>query len=490
MRCKSVLSTAAFSAAAVSTLLATLLLASTARATEGVAVSPAGRHTLAPELAVAPNGDVAVIWLDRNPVNAAANNNSVADNQADSAATTQPKAQASMAPPTAMQHEEMQHERMQHGAGAPPDRHTSSMDLWFARSSDGGRHFSAPVRVNDEPGMVWGFAVSKPNLAISHSGTIHIIFPANKVRADGKTTLVMYYTRSTDAGKTFEAPRLLHHVPDIDQSEFMDGGFTSAHAFGAIGIAPNGTVHVLWVDTRKMKAGESAAAAYTAVSSDDGRSFTSEHAALDDGVCPCCQLSIAFDAQSNMYLGSRRVTADGHRNSTVARFAAGNRAASAKRVPIGGTPWKIDGCPLKPTVVAVDGRHVYAAAYNGAESKPGVYFSASNDSGAHFGAMRALQADASVSDAPAIAIANGLPVMAWHGKTSGGKRVFWRTAARGGALLGPVQELDSPAGSAQTAALAARPDGKVQIVWQQGEQIYTTALTPQAPVAVAARNRQ
>ncbi len=448
-------------------LLPLLLAASLAVGAEGVAVSPADRHTLAPEIAVAGNGDIAVIWLDREAQKAA-----------------QPVASVTAPAPTAPAASAGNHEGMTHGAAAPPERHTSSMDLWFARSQDGGLTFSAPVRINSEPGMVWGFAVSKPKLAISRSGTVHVIFPANAVRAsDGKTTLVMYYTRSTDGGHSFEAPRLLHQQLAIDQSQFMDGGFTSAHAFGALGVAPDDSVHAVWVDTRTMKSGDTAAAAYSAVSSDDGASFTTEQVAMDSGVCPCCQLTIAFDARSNMYLGSRVVTGDGHRNSSVARVAAGRSPKAGARVPIGGAAWKLEGCPLKPTVVAVDDRNVYAAAYNGGEAKPGAYFSASNDGGAHFGAAQPLHAEAVVSDAPAMVVTRGLPVIAWHGKTTGAKRVFWRTAARGGKTLGPVQELDAPSGVAQSAALAARPDGKVQIVWQQGEQIFTAALLPQAPVA-------
>lgn len=437
-----------------------LLSAALARPAEVQAVSPASRHALAPELAIAPNGDVAVIWLDREP---------------------QASVSAAPAPAPAA------HEAMQHDAADAGDRHLSSMDLWFARSSDGGATFAAPVRVNPDAGMVWGFSVSKPKIAISRAGIIHVIFPANNVQASsGKTTLVMYYTRSTDGGRSFEAPRHLHQLLAIDQSAFMDGGFTSAHAFGALGVAPDSSVHAIWVDTRTMRSGDTAAAAYSAVSTDDGRTFSTERAALSDGVCPCCQLTVAFDANSNMYLGSRFVTGDGHRNSTVARVGGGPTAKFGARVPIGSAAWKLAGCPLKPTVVAVDGAHVYATAYNGGEASPGVYFSASQDSGAHFGKARAVHPAAAVSDAPAMVIANGLPVIAWHGKTTAGKRVFWRTVSRGGALMGPVQELAAPEGPAQSAALATRRDGGVQIVWQQGEQIYTTALDPVAPTRVAA----
>ncbi|MFO1425965.1 MAG: sialidase family protein [Steroidobacteraceae bacterium] len=434
-----------------------------------VAVSPAERHALAPEIAVGPRGTIDVIWLDKQPLEDAAR----------AAAAAAQAAPAAAAP---------NHE----GHGPPAaggDRHLSSMDLWFARSSDGGASFGPATRVNAQSGQVWGFAVSKPKIAVGRSGTIHVVYPANAIApAFDKPVLVMYYTRSTDGGATFEAPRRLHQLPDLDQSQFMDGGFTSAHAFGTVGVAPDGSVHAIWVDTRSMKAGDSAAAAYAAVSRDDGRTFTQEQVALPEGVCPCCQITIAFDARSRMYVGSRHVTGDGFRNSTVARVAATGSEQLGETVMIGTKAWKLEGCPLKPTVVAVDGRNIYTAAFNGAEAPPGAYFSMSRDGGRTFQPAFALHPDAAVSDAPALAVARGTVLVAWHAKAAGNpRRVYWRAIQTRSGRAGAVVELAAPEGPAQSPALATRPDGRVQVVWQQGERIYTTTLDPKsAPSATVA----
>lgn len=416
-----------------------------------VRVSDPTRQTLAPEVAVGRDGSVNVIWLDRNPQR--------------------------LSPVT------QQHDHALQQAAAPVDRHLSSMDLWFARSTDGGNTFGPAVRVNDQAGMVWGFAVSKPKLAVGRSGSIHVIFPANALGPDvdgqpGKPVLVTYYTRSTNGGASFEPPRRLHSLPAVDQSAFVDGGFSSAHAFATLGVAPNGTLHAVWIDTRNMQEDNPAAAAYAAISTDDGANWSAERVALAADVCPCCQVTLAFDERSNVYLGSRQITAHGTRNSTVARAAAGS-VAHSKPVPTGGKEWRLDGCPLKPTVVAVQGNRVYTAAFNGAETPAGVYFSMSTDAGQRFGAATLVHPQASVSDAPALVLARGEPLLAWHAKTQGPRRVFWRSATRDG-QWGAVQELEAPAGTAQYPALAARPDGRVQIVWQQGEQIMTRSIEPRA----------
>ena len=417
-------------------------------------VSNPASHSLAPDLAIGPKGDINLIWLDKTPME-----------QAAAAAE--------------------QHESMAHTPGMQMDRHLSFMDMYFSRSTDAGKKFSAPVRVNAESGLVWGFSVSKPKVAVSRSGVIHIAFPANAAsHLDGKSVLVMMYTRSIDGGNSFEKPRLLHQVPKIDQSKFMDGGFTSAHAFGTLAVAPDNSVHAIWVDTRDWTTVAGAGSAYTAVSRDDGVSFTTEVAALPVDVCPCCQITLAFDSASNMYIGARQVTNDGHRNSTIGVAVKGSNVVSQRSRSFQ-QAWKLDGCPLKPTVVAIDGQTVYTAAYNGGASPSGVYLAVSADGGKSFAAEQALHPGAALSDAPAITRITDGVLLAWHGKTVGGKRVFYRTVRAGGASLGKITALAAPEGVAQLPAVGSLPDGRVQIAWQQGDSIYTSTIAAPSSTRLA-----
>lgn len=284
-------------------------------------------------------------------------------------------------------------------------------------------------------------------------------------------------------------PQRLNTLPDADLSAVIHGGFASAHAFGTLALAPDGAVHVAWIDTRHMKPTDTAGSIYLARSRDEGRSFEIERAAYTAGACPCCQLTLAFDARSNAWLGSRVVTAAGERQSSVARAARG--ADFGARVALGGAPWNIDGCPLKPTVVAVAGRKLYAASFNGAETPAGVYLAASRDGGRTFSRPVSIHPEAAVSDAPALAAAGSKLFVAWQAKVGEQpRRIYWRTAGADGGVAGAPRELAAPAASravagataaatAQSPALAARPDGRVQIVWQQGEEIFTDVLGEQ-----------
>jgi len=428
-------------------LLAALSLVAPAAAappaTTPLALSTDEQLALAPDVAVGPGGEIAVLWLAKgNPESAAAK-----------------AAEA---------------DRAKHG-----HTHLSSMNLYVAVSKDGGASFGAPLRVNREDNEVWGFAVSRPRVAYGPGGTLHIAYPANETQPQlGKPVLTARYTRSTDGGASFEVPRRLSTVTDADLAQVIHGGFASVAAFGTMGVAPNGDVHLVWIDTRDMKSGADNASIYGVVSHDDGRTFTQDRVEAAGGVCPCCQLSLAFDADSRPWLGSRLVTPDGVRASTVAR-ADGVDGSFGTRVSTGGAPWKIDGCPLKPTVLAVRGDTVYTAVHNGAEDPPGVLLAVSRNGGASFEAAYPAHPGAQVSDAPAIALAGGdRAVVAWHAKADGPRRIFYRTLDAAGQPLDAPSTLTSGDETAQHPALASRHDGRVQIAWQQGDLIYTAIIGP------------
>lgn len=405
-----------------------------------VVVSTPDQKALAPDVAVGPKGEIAVLWL--------------AKGDPDSAAAKAAEA-----------------ERAQMGHS-----HQSSMNLYVAVSTDGGATFGEPVHVNHGDD-VWGFAVSRPRIAFGPTGTLHVAYPANEHQAKlDKAILMTHYTRSTDGGRTFEAPRRVSTVTDSDLSGVIHGGFASVAAFGTMGVAPNGDVYIAWIDTRNMKADSSTGSVYAAVSTDDGRTFAVDRMMVADGVCPCCQLSIAFDGKSRPYLGSRSVTGDNLRSSTVAR-ADGHGGPFGPRIATGGAPWHLNGCPLKPTVLVVRGDTVYTAAHNGAEKPPGVMLAASHDGGASFDAPRAVQPDALVTDAPAIALTRDGAMIAWHAKVDGPRRVYYRALDARGAFVGPVTALTDGDATSQNPALAGRADGRVQVAWQQDDRIYTTAIS-------------
>lgn len=413
-----------------------LLVGPMAPAAEPLPVSPEGHKAAAPDVAINARGEIAVLWVDRSP---------------------------------------------QETAGEVTDRHIAASDLYVAVSRDGGRSFEAPVKINRDGGSVWGQPISRPRIIGSPNGTWHLTYAAQERHPIlGKTALTTHYTRSVDGGRRFEPPRRLSTLTDQDLSGMLHGGFVSAAAFGTMTAAPDGSIRVLWIDTRHMTRDSNAAAIYSVVSRDDGRRFAPETPVVDEGVCPCCQLMAVANAASDVLVGSRRITTGNVRPATVLRLDHAG-GPPGERVSIGGVPWQIEGCPLKPTVITVQGDHVLAAVHNGAESPPGVIYASSRDGAVTFRSHGLVHPAATVSDAPSLAAQPQVALLAWHAKTEGPRRVFYRLLALDGRPIGAVRELDTEAGAAQSPVVAARPDGRFQIVWQQGERIMTTVLDGVSP---------
>ncbi len=400
-----------------------------------IAVSPPGQPAAAPDLATNGRGELALLWVDRSP---------------------------------------------QVVAGAAGDRHVALTDLYVAVSRDGGAVFGPPVRVNPDPGAVWGQAISRPRIVGTANGSWHVAYTANE-RDEGSTAarLGMRYARSIDGGRSFELSRRLSAPATQDLSAILHGGFASAAAFGTIAATPDGSVHAYWIDTRHMTPAQDTAALYGVSSRDDGASFTGPQRVLERGVCPCCQLAASPDARRGVLLASRAVRDGDFRPATVARLDPRSTGPIAP-VEIGAAPWQIAGCPMKPTVVVAQGDQVFAAVHSGGEPRPGVILSHSRDGGRSFQSLGLVHPEAAVSDAPAMAISGGVVLVAWHAKVEGPRRVFYRLYDLSGSPLGGVQSLDTAEGVAQWPVVATRPDGGFQVAWQQGERIWTTAIPARA----------
>jgi len=410
-------------------------------ALQGVAaerVSEAGRRAISPEIAVGPDGAINVIWLDKGLT-------------------------ADRPPPKPRKPGE--------------HSHRSATDIFFTRSEDGGDSWSTPVRVNPDAGGVWGFAVSKPRVGIGPTGTIHIYYPANdKSPKTGKDVVSARYTRSTDNGRSFSEPIVLNRPAELDREDILGEGLTMTNSFGTMGVAPDGTVITAWQDVADMQDSADGADGVVAISTDDGATFNAERVVLaDNDMCPCCQLTIEFGGDT-AYMGYRKIYGDG-RDSTVVRSTDGGRSFdSGGRLDL--ARWDINGCPLKPTELAIDGDRIYAATFTGGEDPAGLYFSRSVDGGDSFSGARQVHVAAGYSDAPALTIDGaGALRLVWHAKTGGPRRLFTAVSVDAGETLSAPVEIATPEGTSAYPAADVAADGTVWVAWQQeNEEVFVTAL--------------
>ncbi len=207
--------------------------------------------------------------------------------------------------------------------------------LQVSKSKDMGKSFSKPINVNHIPQKIGADGEARPKIAISPEGNIYLTWTeALKKPFSG----YIWFARSTDAGKTFQAPYIVHQ----DRSEIT-------HRFDSLNVSADGKITVTWVDKRDLIAAKAAkqpyegAAIYYAVSDNKGQSFSVEQK-LADSSCECCRIALTNKPDGTVAAMWRHVFNGSERDHMMAEIpATANQLAEPKRATFG--RWKVDGCP-------------------------------------------------------------------------------------------------------------------------------------------------
>ncbi len=239
------------------------------------------------------------------------------------------------------------------------------------KSSDLGKTFSKPVKVNQTAQKVAADGEARPKIAISPDGNIYLTW----TEALSKPfTGYIWFARSVDAGKSFEKPYIVHQ----DRAEIT-------HRFDALNLAPNGKITVSWIDKRDLEAAKKTekkydgAAIYYAVSTDAGKTFAPEQK-LADSSCECCRIVTTNKPDGTTTVLWRHVFEGSERDHMIAEIPAlgTNNHAAPKRATFG--HWVIDGCPHHGAAIANGGEGAswwgyHIAYFDGNDKKPGLYYS-------------------------------------------------------------------------------------------------------------------
>jgi hypothetical protein len=240
-------------------------------------------------------------------------------------------------------------------------------------SSDLGKTFSKPVKVNQATQKIGADGEARPKIAVSPEGNIYATWTeALKKPFAG----YIWFARSIDGGKSFEKPYIVHQ----DRAEIT-------HRFDSLNLSPNGEITVSWVDKRDLEAAKKAgkkydgAAIYYAVSADKGASFKPEQK-LADSSCECCRIVTANKPDGTTVALWRHVFEGSERDHNIAEIPKAGAKPQPHRATFG--HWVLDGCPHHGAALASGGEGAswwgYHMAYfdgNDANIKsgPGLYYS-------------------------------------------------------------------------------------------------------------------
>ncbi len=295
-------------------------------------------------------------------------------------------------------------------------RRFPASNLFLARSSDGGRTFGAPARVNPDAGFPTGHTFA--DLAVAADGTVFVSW------LDGTKSDAWKREHPEPAAGAAHAG-----MEEDDHHGAMDHG----------GQGPGSSVVV-------------------ARSADGGRTFGAP-AEVAGNVCPCCRTALDVGPDDAVRVVWRHLWAGGERDPAIATSRDGGRTFGAP-VRVHADRWAIDGCPhAGPSVAAdADGR-VHVAWFTGAEGRLGLWHAVSADGGATFADPTPLDAGAPLGQTRAARDGAGRVWLAWEDRRTARTRL---ASAAGGDTLTVAGVDPALAGTAAGWTLATDDAGTIR----------------------------
>ena len=325
--------------------------------------------------------------------------------------------------------------------------------ILFARSDRPGGALGNPVKVNHPSEEVY-YRQESPALVVQ--GNQVFITWSNthpKITPDKPFAGELRLSRSMDGGRTFEPSILVN-----------DDGLVAQHTFDSIQRAPNGTLHMAWIDARE---GRKEPGTFAARSTDHGGTI-SKNVKIDDDTCVCCRTAIATSVDGIVYVAWRKIF-DGSIRETVVARSADDGASFSPSVIVGNDRWVYPACPHRPASLGVDRQgRLYVVWYTeGADETPAVYLAYSDDQGKTFSAKTQLnRSKGTFPDHPQMAVdpAGRLAVI-WEEQSPVRREVVASYSLdRGQSFSAPVKLNEK---NAQTPTVAVNQHGTVVMGWKE-----------------------
>ncbi len=234
-------------------------------------------------------------------------------------------------------------------------------------STDLGKTFSAPVRINRESQRIKVSGENRPGIAVDRSGRVSVIYAA-----EGTQPIALYFSTSTDNGRSFSTPK-----PLSDKA-------AEANSFqGRLVLDSSDQAHIFWLDERDRTDWRQPGNAiyYTTAGGQSNLDFTNRK--LSDTLCECCRIAAAVDNSGQPVLFARFIYPGSIRDHGLLRTRADGKEAPSWRITF--DQWEIKGCPEHGPAISIsdDNRH-HIAWFTQGSVRQGLFYAYSSDRGQSF----------------------------------------------------------------------------------------------------------
>ena len=350
--------------------------------------------------------------------------------------------------------------------------------VFYSRIEKAGGSVGEPVRVNGT-GEVPYSRQEAPALAASGDDVLitwAVTHP--KITADKPFSNDLRLSRSTDGGKTFQPSVLVN-----DDQQIIN------HSFDSIHVAPDGVVHIAWIDGRE---GKKESGTFATRSTDHGQTVD-KNLKVDENTCVCCRTSMTSSPDGTLYVAWRKILPGDVRETVVARSSDGGRTFTVP-VIVGHDQWVFPGCPHRPASIGTDRQgRLYVVWYTeGTDETPSIYLAYSDDRGETFSPKQKLnRSKGTFPDHPQMAVdPDGRLIIVWEEQSPVRREVVVSVSPDRGRSFSAPQKINEKKG--QTPSVSVNPQGLAVVAWMEhampGHRLVVQ--TVQLPVAGAVARQE
>jgi hypothetical protein len=323
----------------------------------------------------------------------------------------------------------------------------------YAGTEQAGGRIGTPVKVNQSVESPYMRQESPALAVVGDNVFLTWALTHPKVTQDKPFSNELRLSRSTDGGKSF-LPSIL-----VNDDEQVIG-----HSFDSIHVAPDGVVHVAWIDGRE---GKKDPGTFVTRSTDHGRTVA-KNFKVDESTCVCCRTSLTTGPDGTLYVAWRKILPGDLRETVVARSTDGGQTFT-NPVIVGHDKWVFPGCPHRPASIGTDrfGR-LYVVWYTeGVDDTPAIFLAYSDNRGDSFSPKQKLNVSkGTFPDHPQMAVdPEGRLVVVWEEQSPVRREIVSSVSLDRGQSFSTPQKLNEKKG--QTPSLSMNSKGLAALAWME-----------------------
>ena len=331
-----------------------------------------------------------------------------------------------------------------------PDKWHVSVDY----STDLGKTFSAPVRINKESQRIKASGENRPGIVVDRSGRISVIYSA-----EGVQPVAVYFSASTDNGRSFSTPK-----PLSDKA-------SEANSFqGRLVLNTSGQAYIFWLDERDRTDWRQPGNAvyYTTIDGQNSLNFINRK--LSDTLCECCRIAAAFDIDGQPVLFARFIYPGGIHDHGLSRTQTDGKKPLSWRVTF--DEWKIKGCPEHgPAISISDDGHYHIAWFTQGSARQGLFYAYSSDRGQNFSAPMSFGTPKKLPSHPDILAQGKHIILTWTEYDGTKTQLLVMQSTDGGQTWSPAQSIAESASGTDFPFLLSSARG-VFVSWNSKHEGY------------------